>query len=90
MGGFDLVVTSQAAIAGEPCVGSFDDPAAGKNGKSRSVGFLDDHQASATAQASGSDPVQEFSGVAAVGPDELKPTKPTSPFQEEFGAFTIR
>lgn len=88
MVGFDFVVASQAAIEGEPGVGSFDDPAAWQNGKARRLSLVDDFQSGAAPQAHGMHPIDEFAGVAAIGPDDLQPAEPAGFLQKELGPVT--
>jgi len=62
-----FVVAVEPAIASQPAKGALDDPASGKHLEAVAVGALDDgHEA--TPGFSG--PVDQRSGIAAVGPDE--------------------
>ena len=64
--GLSFIVTIESAIASQPTKGAFDNPAAGQHLEGMKVGTLDDLDGAAPQSAG---PIQECSGVAAIGPD---------------------
>lgn len=63
-----FVVLAEAAIAADPAEGAFDDPAAGEDFKPGGVVRASYNLKGPTGEGAG--PVDEFAGVAGVGPDE--------------------
>ena len=64
--GLSFVVAIESAIASQPTKGAFHDPAAGQHLEGMKVGTLHDLDGAAPQSAG---PIQQCSGVAAIGPD---------------------
>jgi len=71
VGGEGFVVAGAAAVSGDPGQCSFDDPTSWQDNESGHVVAAFDDLHGDTEGVAG--PVQEFAGVAAVGPDEPDP-----------------
>lgn len=83
-----LVILAQAAIAAEPGEGSFDNPALGQDHEAGHIVAAFDDLQDPVAQLPR--PLDQLSGVAAVGPDQLEPRELADQFdQHEFGPVAV-
>lgn len=86
--GEHLVVLAQASVSLEPPEGAFHDPSLGQDHEARHVvAALDDFQNPAPEL---SRPVDQLSGIAAIGPDQLQPGEAAFEFgQHQLGSIAV-
>jgi len=86
--GEHLVILAETSVSLEPPEGSLDDPPLGQDDETcHIVAALDDLQ---NPTAKFSRPVDQLSGIAAVGPDQLQPRETAFEFrQHQFGPVAV-